>query len=221
MRPVVPEYPLHRLTGRCGGTSTGGTRPAGVPTGHPGPRWQAVVGVLTGAYRLSKRRVQQVCADRFGVPLSSGPVCAVAAEVTAARVPAVAERRAFVQGPHAHVDETRGRPQGQRAWLWVVVTATATVFRLALSRSAAVLAELLDPAHGPVLTSARTSAYGRWPVPRRQGCWAHLPRAFQALVDRTNAGAALGTELRTLADAVLTWWSRVRAGTLRRATLRK
>jgi transposase len=51
-----------------------------VPTGGQGPRLQAVVALLTGAYRLSKRQVESLCADILGVPLSAGQVCALEAD---------------------------------------------------------------------------------------------------------------------------------------------
>src|SRR5262245_19253016 len=54
-KPAVTEYQLHRLAcPRCG-TTTCAALPAGVPRGGQGPRLQATVALLTGAYRLSKR----------------------------------------------------------------------------------------------------------------------------------------------------------------------
>jgi transposase len=59
IQPLVTEYQLHRLVcPRCG-TSTCATLPAGVPTGQHGPRLQATLAVLTGAYRLSKGNPSQ------------------------------------------------------------------------------------------------------------------------------------------------------------------
>src|SRR5207237_7774895 len=71
-----------------------------------------------------------------------------------------------------------------------------------------------------IITSDRWSAYNRVAVYRRQLCWAHLVRDFQALVDRGGPGQAIGEELLDLADDVFHWWYRVRDGTLQRSSLR-
>jgi transposase len=67
----------------------------------------------------------------------------------------------------------------------------------------------------------RSAGYDWLPLYQRQICWAHLRRDFQAMVDRANAGAALGHELLLFAEDVFTQWYRVRDGTIRRSTLRK
>lgn len=219
-RPDVIEYQLHRLSCSGCGCTTCATLPLGVPTGGQGPRLQGTVALLTGAYRLSKRQVASLCADLLGVPLSAGQVCAVEAEVVAATAPVVSELRAYVQNQSANVDETGWWQKEQRGWLWSVVTRGVTVFVLALSRSAQVVQELLGPSAGQVITTDRYKGYDWLPLYQRQICWAHLRRDFQAMVDRRNAGSALGDELLLFAADVFTQWYRVRDGTIRRATLR-
>jgi transposase len=216
----VTEYHLHRL--RCAdcGRTTCATLPAGVPTGGQGPRLQAVVALLTGAYRLSKRQVESLCADLLGTPVSAGQVCAVEAEAVAATAPVVA-LRAYVADQPANVDETGRWQKEQRAWRWSVVTRGVTVFVLALSRAAAVAQELIDPSAGQVITTDRYKGYDWLPLYQRQICWAHLRRDFQAMVDRGNAGSALGEALLRFAEDVFTQWYRARDGTIRRATLRQ
>src|SRR3954447_3610341 len=74
IEPLVDEYRLHRLAcARCGVT-TWASLPTGVPTGSFGPDPQAVLSTLAGAYRLSKRRVQQMAGDRFGLAIATGTV---------------------------------------------------------------------------------------------------------------------------------------------------
>src|SRR5262249_6389258 len=61
--PEVTEYQLHRLhCPRCG-HCTRGRLPDGLPTGCQGPRLQSTVGLLTGNYRLSKRKAAELCED--------------------------------------------------------------------------------------------------------------------------------------------------------------
>jgi transposase len=220
-RPEVTEYQLHRL--RCAGCgrTTCAALPADVPTGGQGPRLQAVVALLTGAYRLSKRQVESACADLLGTPLSAGQVCAVEAEAVAATAPVVAELRAYIKDQSANVDETGWWQKERRAWLWSVVTRGVTVFVLALSRAATVAQDLIDPSAGQVITTDRYKGYDWFPLYQRQICWAHLRRAFQAMVDRSNGGSALGDELLLFAEDVFAQWYRVRDGTIRRSTLRQ
>ena len=68
IEPVVDEYRFHRLPYPHCGETTCRTLPEGGPTGSFGPCLQAVLATLAGAYRLSKRRIQQL----RGVPGSSG-----------------------------------------------------------------------------------------------------------------------------------------------------
>ena len=220
-RPDVTEYHLHRLCCADCGRTTCAALPAGVPTGGQGPRLQAAVALLTGAYRLSKRQVESLCADLLGTPVSAGQVCALEAETVAATAPVVAALRDYVAGQSANVDETGWWQKQRRAWLWSVVTRGVTVFVLALSRAADVVQELIDPSAGQVITTDRYKGYDWLPLYQRQICWAHLRRDFQAMVDRGNAGSALGEDLLLFAEDVFTQWYRVRDGTIRRSTLRQ
>lgn len=220
LKPDVTEYQLHRLACRCCGTTTCGQLPAGVPTGHSGPRLQATTALLTGGYRLSKRQAETLLGDLCGVPLSAGEVCALEQQTSAVLAPVVEELQGFCRTQPANMDETSWRQQRRRAWLWVVVTDLVTIFHIALSRGGKVVQELLGEDYRHVLTSDRWSAYHGQPLRSRQLCWAHLQRDFQAMVDRGNAAAVIGEELLCCAQDLFTWWYRVRDGTLSRATFR-
>jgi transposase len=65
-----------------------------------------------------------------------------------------------------------------------------------------------------VLTSDRYSIYSHIAEGRHQWCWSHLRRDFQAMVDRNNAGSAIGEELLAMSVQMLGWWKRVRDGML-------
>lgn len=221
IRPEVTEYHFHRLRcPRCG-LSTCASLPAGVPTGGQGPRLQAVLALMTGAYRMSKRMVQTFCSDGLGVPVCAGQVCASEAATAAATDAVVKELRDYVRGQSANVDETSWRQQRQRGWLWAVVTEAVTVFTIALSRAASVAQRLVDPSAGQVVTTDRYKGYLWLPLRQRQVCWAHLIRDFQAMVDRVSAGSPIGQELLCCAEDLFTWWYRVRDGTLSRLTFQR
>jgi transposase len=221
VRPEVAEYQLHRLLCPKCGLSTCAELPEGVPSGGQGPRLQAALALMTGAYRLSKRMVETFCADVFSIPICAGQVCALETETAAAIEPAVKELRDYVRSLPANVDETRW-PQGrQRGWLWTAVTQAATVFTIALSRAASVAQDLVDPSARQVITTDRYKGYLWLPLRQRQVCWAHLIRDFQAMADRANGGSPIGEELLCCSEDLFTWWYRVRDGTMARSTFQR
>jgi transposase len=215
-RPEVTEYRLHRLTCTQCGTRASASLPDGVPAGAFGPRLQAVLAVLAGGYRLGKRPIRQLAQDFFGLSISTGMVAKLEQSTSAALESPMAELEEYVRTQTANVDETSWREAGRRAWLWVVVTPLVTIFHVAATRCGKVAKHLLGSAHGQVVTSDRWKAYNCFR--RRQLCWAHLRRDFQAMIGRQNGGASVGKRLIELSDRMFGWWHRVRDGTLCRSS---
>ena len=215
VRPHVTEHRFHRLACPCGRIT------AAVPPGDPatdtyGPRLKAAVAYLTGVTHLSKAQAQDLCEDLFGLPISTGQVCAIEAEAAALLAVPLDELRAELPKCHANLDETGWKQSGQRHWLWVAVTATFTLFHLARSRGRQVVEEMVGPGYAQVATTDRWSAYNR--LGRRQLCWAHLRRDFQAAIDRGGSGKGVGEDLLGLSDSIFSTWKRIRDGTLSRRT---
>jgi transposase len=216
VRAEVTEYRLHRLTCTECGSRTSASLPAGVPTGAFGPRLQAVLAILAGGYRLGKRPIRQLAHDLFGLSISTGMVAKLERSTAEALQQPVAELEEYVRTQHANADETSWREAGQKAWLWVLVTPLVTVFHVAATRCGKVAGQLLGSAYRQVVTSDRWKAYNRFR--RRQLCWSHLRRDFQAMIDRRNSGTAIGKQLLDLSDRMFAWWHRVRDGTLNRSS---
>src|SRR6478736_1126081 len=147
VRPVVDAYRLHRLTcPRCR-TTTRAKLPAGVPAGAFGPRLRAILGVLAGAYRLGKRPIQQLALDLLGLSISTGLIARLERQGAAELETPVKELREHVRAAaSAHIDETSWWQGRVRVWLWVAVTAMATVFTIAPTRGAAVAQAILGTA---------------------------------------------------------------------------
>jgi transposase len=159
VKPVVTEYQLHRLVCPACGEATRAELPPGVPTGGFGPRIQATMALCTGAYHLSKRTVQALVEDLFGVSLGLGTIANLEQATTQAVAEAVAEAVAYVQTqPAADADETGWREGPHRAWLWTAVTTGVTVFVVRLSRRAKVAQELLGEQFWGWLVTDRWSA---------------------------------------------------------------
>jgi len=217
VRPLVVEHRAHRLTcPRCG-ASTCGDPPGEAGAGY-GPRTQAVCAFLSGEGRMSKRRVARVMKGLFGLPIGPASVCGLERRTAEALAPIHAEVLEHVRGLDANVDETRW-PQGREGgWLWTAVTKGLAAFLVASSRGRDAFAELMGRSPPGVVTSDRYSAYSHLPAGRRQACWAHLIRDFQAMVDRGDAGSAIGEDLLMHAGVLFEAWSKVRAEASSRPT---
>ena len=217
--PVVDEYRRHRLRcPRCRAV-TCATLPPGVPTGAFGPRLRAILSVLAGGYRLGKRPIRQLASDLLGLSISTGMISRLERQAAAELEAPVEQLRTHVRdAAAAHIDETSWKQGRDKAWLWAAVTRFVTVFAIATSRGAEVARDLLGTDRRKVVVSDRFKSY-TW-IKRRQFCWAHLKRDFQAMVDRGGESAEVGRLLLGHSERLFDWWHRVRDGTMARATLR-
>jgi len=217
----VDEYQIHTLTCDACGASTRASLPAGVPTGHFGPRLQAIVAVSSGAYKMSKREIEQMVEDFFGVPISLGSVANLEQATSEAIAAAVAEvAKAIQKEPVVHSDETGWYERSQRAWLWGAIASTMALFLIRASRGAKVAKELLGATFAGILVSDRWSAYAWVDTARRQLCWAHLLRQFRGFQDRGPEAERIGSSLELLTEVMFHFWHRVRDGTMTRASFR-
>lgn len=220
VRAVVTEHQFYRVRCPACQRETRATLPSDVPAGAFGPRLQATVAVLSGRYRLSRREVVGVCGDLLGAPESLGSVDRLCRDTATALAGPVAEIEAAVRDASVvHADETSWRQAGERRWLWVVVTATETLFALAASRGRGVIRGMLGEDFPGYLVSDRWSAYAWVDETRRQLCWAHLARAFQALVDRGGTARPFGEDACELVGGLFAIWHAAHADPVLRATL--
>jgi transposase len=192
---------------------------AGRPPRGVRPRPRAILSVLAAGYRLGKRPIRQLATDLLGLSISIGMICRLERRAAAELEAPVEELREYVrEAAVAHIDETsrwRGR---DRMWLWTAATRLATVFTIAPSRGADVAREILGTDPQKVGGGDRLKGYV-W-IKRRQFCWAHRNRDFQAMVDRGGESAEVGRPLLGHSQRLFDWWHRVRDGTMARATPR-
>lgn len=211
LRARVTEHRLQRVRCPACGEDTRAVLPPEVTPGAFGPRLMAVVALLVGRYRLSRREVTAVAADLLGVELGLGSVDGMCQDTAAALAAPMADLEAAVQQAEAvHADETSWRQAGEKRWLWVVLSAAVTVFRIAQSRGSVVIKGLLGEDFGGWLTTDRWTAYTWVPPERRQVCWAHLIRDFQAVVDWNGPGRAVAEQVLAVVRAVFTVWHQAR-----------
>jgi transposase len=213
LRHVI-HHRRHTLTCPCCRATTTASSVPEAASGF-GPQLQAATSYLSGVGRMGKRPIRQLCEDLFGIPMSLGSISRLEASTSRALAPIHAEAQAGIEGQDANVDETGWKPGRQPAWLWVAVTKVLSVFLIHRNRSREAFEDLMGPNRG-ILTTDRYRVYDHLSADRRQVCWAHLRRDFQAMIDRNNAGSGVGEELLGHAEILFDHWQRVRDGTLTR-----
>jgi transposase len=117
------EYQM--MVRRCPacGKRTRAELPAGVPRRPFGVRLTAVVALLSGRYRLSRREMRQLLHDVWQVRVSLGAVVRQEQVQSTALAPVVEEAQTAVhQAAVVNMDETGWRQEQRRAWLWSVTS---------------------------------------------------------------------------------------------------
>jgi len=195
--------------------------PADVGRNTFGPRLQAWVAILTGRFRQSRRQVRELLRELCGVNISLGSVQALCEETSAALAAPYQEvKEVLLQADMAYVDETGWKEKGKRHWLWVAVTSMVTLFLVSCSRGQKALKELIGEHFQGIVHSDRWSAYTIVDSTRRQICWAHLKRDFQALSERKTRAGPLGAWGLREIQRLFAIWHRYQAGEITWAGMR-
>lgn len=217
IEPEIIEYQAHALTCLCCGQKNRAPWPVEMPTGSFGPRVQGLIGYLSGRFSVSRRDVEEMMASIFQVEISLGSVSTQEAKLSAALEQPVNEAQNYVQQQaQINTDETSWEKNNKRHWLWTATTELVTIFLVVATRGADGFKQLVGTEFAGIIGSDRWSAYNWLDAVRRQLCWAHLLRDFQAFVDRKGESAVIGQALLKQATAMFDLWYRARDGTLSR-----
>ena len=217
----ITESQGHARTCTCGHV-TRAQIPPEILASNFGPRLVAVASFLSGACHISKRQVEEVLADIFGVRVALGSVVNMEQETTQALQAPHEEAGEAVQMASAkNLDETGWKVRGGKAWLWVAASATVAFFVIHASRGKKGLDALLQGMRLGVFTSDRWGAYNKRGVRFRQVCWAHLLRDFQKLVDRGGESAKIGSAAKEIGEWIFLAWKDFKTGGIDRETLQK
>jgi transposase len=220
IRPKITEYRMHSLKCSCGAT-TPAPLPEGVSLSPFGPQLTVLTSVLTSVYGLSKRQVQELLSDAFGLDISTGAIVAAEQRMSEALEKPVEEAREYVADqPVVHVDETGWREHGQRVTAWTGVTAAITVFLITAHRCLKGAGALLRT-FGGVLVCDRFSVYRSWPQRWKQYCWAHLKRTFKKFLERGGRSGRVGRRLLKQVETLFDVVHRARDGTIKPTTFRR
>lgn len=182
-------------------------------------------------FRQSKRRTAEFLETLLGQPCSVG-LTVKHQQITTTALGAAYEEavQKLPQEDSLGIDESPTKEASRKAWLWTFVACSFTVFGIRLSRSAAILRELLTSEFQGIIGCDRAKMYwslGHDPPPdplrhRLQWCWAHLKRDFQALIDSPdNQAKRLGRDLMRPTKELFEVWARYRDGTITRRGFRR
>ncbi len=207
------EWSLHALTCDCGEV-TRAKLPEGVPRGAFGPNIEALIVLLTGHHRMSRRSTQEFLKDVLGLDISLGAISKIEGRVSEILAPTHVEALDRVRDAQAkHADETSWRQEGQKFWMWVAKSDEAAAFLIRDSRSSKVARELLGEEPSGTIVTDRFSSYSWMNIEQRQVCWAHLLRDFQKIEDSGGEDAKrIGEELGLFGGAMFVWLYKYRDG---------
>jgi transposase len=189
---VVVEHQCQRLRcPECAAERTG-ELPVEVAGSAFGPRLQAAIATLAVRNRVSRRDTVELCSELFGARVSIGSVDRVLTRAgDALERPHQELVRALRRSGRLNMDETGWRLKGARRTLWGAFTEKLAVYRIAQDRHEDRARELLED-HSGIVTSDRWWAYNHLPLSRRQICWSHLQRDFQAQAEGIGAEQEFG-----------------------------
>ena len=173
----------------------------------------ALIGMLTGVYKLSRREAGRLLGDVLGVDISLGTLSEAEGDVSESVAVPVEEARVYASEQSSkNVDATGWRQAGEARTLWTIATPLVTVFGIVADASRAGLRGLFASVRGILITD-RGSQFGFWAMDKRQICWAHLIRKFASFAERSGPAGQLGEQLLFWSQAMM-HWHMIRDGTM-------
>jgi transposase len=203
---IVIEHQCQRLCCPDCGAQSRGELPSEVAGSAFGPRFQAAAVTLSVRNRVSRLDVVELCEQLFRARISTGTIDAIIARAGDALEQPYEDLLDRVRrSKSVNMDETGWRLQGQRRTLWGAFTSRHAVLRVAADRHEDHARELLSDSTA-IVTSDRWWAYNHLPLDRRQVCWAHLRRDFQAHAEGIAAEKEFGEHgLRICEELFWSW----------------
>jgi len=159
-----------------------------------GPMLTTFIAALSLRFRLSRRKIQEFLHDWLGLELGAATIERCVHEFGLASEPVVEQLVRDVRAAEIlHVDETPWYQNGDLRWMWVLVTATTTVFHIGSRRKEELTALIGEAFLGWLITDGYAAYRDH---PRRQRCLAHLIRKGLALAEGCyGAGSGFGRDL--------------------------
>jgi len=203
---VVVEHQCPRVCcPDCGRRQRAGL-PEEVAGSSFGPRLQAAIATVSVRNRISRRDAVELVEQLFGARVSSGTIDAILARAADALADPYEDLLERVRAAAAvNMDETGWRLKGAQRTLWGAFTDRHAVLTVCDSRHEDHARALLGDT-AAVVCSDRWWAYSHLPVARRQICWSHLQRDFQAQAEGIGAEHELGRVGLEVCDELFFAW---------------
>jgi len=220
IEPVVTEYQVYTLCGRCGKVHRG-VVPAEVARSNFGPRLTALIAFFTGVLRLPRRALKDSFQTVFGVDLALGSTQNLLEQTSQALQPIDQQLKdALSHQPVVNADESGW----YRRWVWIFVTAGFLYFHIAKSRGSDVLKQVLGELYKGILGVDRWGAYTKYHKGLLQLCWEHLKRDIRGIGDigkkvGSQEARAFAHRMENLRKKLMAMWYRFKDGELKRERL--
>lgn len=211
---IVEHRGYEGVCGHCGHAQASARPEWLVRTGSFGPRLRALMAMLVASYRLSRRQVQRLLRQVWGIRISLGAVSENEARVSKPLAPVYQDaHQQAVQSARAHADETTWLSHDELAWLWTMVTPELVIYRIDARRTTEAAQRILGSFVG-LLSTDRFSSYNYYDANKRQFCWSHIAREVEQLLKHVPEESRLLRKMKGLIEQMFLRHHRIRDGTI-------
>ena len=210
----ITEYQCHCVVCPECGKATQAELP-GEAQGQFGPQLTALIAYLTVVCRLPRRVVRELLEQVLAIPLSLGSIQNSWEEASDAVAEPCAElERQLPHEPVVNSDETGYRTSGEKRRLWALVAANFVFYKIAVTRGAEVLVQLLGEVFTGILCSDRCASYLKYHKGEGQFCWAHFKRNILGIqeIGKTTDAERFCRDALALHVRLFRLWHRFRDG---------
>jgi hypothetical protein len=168
-----------------------------------GPMLVSLVACLALRMRLSRARIQEFLHDWLSLDLSIGTLNRCVHEAGRAVAPVEDQLvQELLDSGRLHADETPWKESGQALWLWVVSSATVSLYLIGY-RTAEMLDNVLGSGYHGWLMSDGYAVYRSYR--HRLRCWAHLMRKARGLEESLDGDPVqrFGQQVRVLLEELM------------------
>jgi Transposase and inactivated derivatives len=159
-----------------------------------GPKLISLTAYLKGRGHMSYTTLKEFFKDALGISVSRGFLAKQVRKASNAMEKTYQELVDHLPNePHAHIDETGCKENGEKRWIWCFRTGKLTLFHINPSRGSVVLENLLGIDYTGTISCDFWGAYKkfeRMTSAELQLCWAHLIREVKFLAENKDKKVA-------------------------------